>query len=62
VTGRAKRLNDMRWCANCHHGHAAHRNGFGPCFGEHMRQGAWFSCQCQGFTHPEEEDPPQDPQ
>jgi hypothetical protein len=53
VTPRPRRLNDMQWCHNCKHGHAAHHNGFGKCFGEYMKAGEWFSCQCQAFTRAE---------
>lgn len=55
-----RRLNDMQFC-KCEHGHAAHRGGFGACFGERMIRGEWTSCECPEFRsrEPDEEQPDQ---
>ncbi len=54
-----RRLNQMRFCT-CKHGQSAHRNGAGPCFGERMIGGAWFSCTCDAFDPEAEPDSPED--
>lgn len=45
-------LNHMEFCAGCHHGHAAHRNGVGQCFAERRVSGAWVGCECTAFVRP----------
>jgi hypothetical protein len=55
-----RRLNQMRFCT-CRHGQSAHRNGEGPCFGERMIGGAWFSCACNAFDPEPEVDDQHDP-
>jgi hypothetical protein len=54
-----RRLNQMNFCV-CGHGQGAHRNGSGPCFGERMVGGVWWSCECLKFDLEPDRDLPED--
>jgi hypothetical protein len=53
---RRRRSGGADFCHDCHHGHIAHHDGIGKCFGERKFAGEWVDCQCPQFVKPPPED------